>query len=75
MAQITIGDVVLEQYPVNGNRTCGRVHPTIDCFFLNQIQYECPRDDDGILLCEGGGGRTCFLPTVEVVAMRLEGEL
>lgn len=71
MTQITIGDVVLEQYPVNGNRTCGRVHPTIDCFFLNQSQHDCPREDD-LLLCRA---MTCFIPIVEVVALRLEGEL
>ena len=75
MTQITIGDVLLEQYPVNAERTCGRVRPVIDCFFLNQSLHACPRDDDGILLCEGGEGRTCFLPVVEVVAMRLEGKL
>lgn len=71
MKQITIGDVVLEQYPVNEKRTCGRVHPTIDCFFLNQSQHDCPRED-GLLLCRD---MTCFIPIVEVVALRLEGEL
>ena len=74
MTQITIGDVVLEQYPVNEKRTCGRVHPTIDCFFLNQIQHECPKEDSK-LLCEGGGGRTFFIPVTDLVTLRMEGEL